>query len=76
VSTGFNPRHVIGRRIVAVEMNTVKVKDEGYGGRMHDPRITLDDGSTLRFVVEEHPEGAEYGVNIVRHNAPSRRKEK
>ena len=33
---------------------------------MHDPVIYLDDGSSIAFLVEEHPEGAEYGVNIVR----------
>jgi hypothetical protein len=33
---------------------------------MHAPRIFLDDGSHLYFVVEEHPDGGEYGVNIGR----------
>lgn len=32
---------------------------------MHSPTIVLDDGTKVRFVVEEHPDGGEYGVDIV-----------
>jgi len=32
-----------------------------------NPIITLDDGSTLTFVVEEVEDGSCYGVAIIRH---------
>lgn len=59
-------RHLVGRRIVAVDMRSFK-SGEGRGKRVcHDPVVTLDDGSVLSFVVEETDSGDCYGVSIVR----------
>lgn len=58
-------KRLIGRTIAAIDLDA---SWEGEGRNrvlMHAPTITLDDGTTLRFVVEEHPEGGEYGVDIV-----------
>ena len=59
-----NPRHLIGKKIVAVDMQPF---DDGKGGTAHDPVITLDDGSRLCFITEEIDSGDCYGVDIVRH---------
>jgi hypothetical protein len=60
----------VGRTIVKVDMQG-RWETDTYGGcreYMHDPAITLDDGSVLRFHVEEHPtgDGGAYGVDILR----------
>lgn len=61
-------RGLVGRRIVAVDAGGSWETDE-YGGcrtHMHYPKITLDDGTVLRFRSEEHPCGAgEHGTYIV-----------
>lgn len=63
----INPKALIGRSIVAVDMQASVQGESRHDRRtMHKPLITLDDGSVLYFVVEEHPEGAEYGVDIGR----------
>lgn len=61
-------KRLIGRTIVAVDLNATWESEEGSKHRrlMHDPVFTLDDGSRLSFVVQEHPEGAEYGVCPIR----------
>lgn len=57
---------LVGRTIVAVDLNA-SWQGEGLDRvRMHNPTIHLDDGTAIRFLVEEHPEGAEYGVDLVR----------
>jgi hypothetical protein len=59
---------LIGRRIVAVDLGRSWETDLHGGGRvlMHmHPSIALDDGSVLRFLVEEHPSGTEYGVDFL-----------
>lgn len=56
---------VIGRTIVAIELDATWEGEGRWRRRMHRPTIILDDGSALRFVVEEHPDGGEYGVDIV-----------
>ena len=62
----LNPKLLVGRKIVRVEMHP-HVEGNGTDARtMHDPIIYLDDGSSLAFLAEEHPEGAEYGVHIIR----------
>lgn len=69
----LNPRHLIGRKIVRIDMNA-HVEGDGSDARtMHAPVIHLDDGSSLAFYAEEHPHSADYGVNIVRRR---QRKEK
>lgn len=61
-------RELVGRRIVAFRPGT-HVED---GKVMHEPAIDLDDGTTLVFMAEEHPQGEEYGVWIGRviHKRP------
>lgn len=63
-------KRLVGRKIVAVDLGGRWEGDGGCRVWMHDPTITLDDGSRLRFVVEEHPIGADYGVSIVRRPPP------
>lgn len=43
---------------------------------MHSPTIFLEDGSFIRFVVEEHPDGGEYGIEPVLVNEPMNRTNK
>lgn len=52
-----------GRRIVKVKVNRF---DDGrrMGTWAHDPSIYLDDGSVIRFSVEETETG-EYGVSLI-----------
>lgn len=63
----FEAKRLIGRKIVKVDMGGHWDADLYGGSRryMHDPTIALDDGTELRFVVEESPSGDHYGVNIV-----------
>lgn len=58
----FNPRWVVGRRITAVRLNATRASN---GSTMHEPEIELDNGALLRFLTEEDPDGAEYGVAII-----------
>lgn len=61
----FNPRSIIGKRVVRVEMNAYRA-GSGFGARvMHQPEIYFEDGSSIAFNTEEHPEGAEYGTDII-----------
>ena len=53
-------KKLIGRRIVMYESG--RFKDER--GWLYDPIIYLDDGSVLKFSVQEG--GSEYGVRILR----------
>jgi hypothetical protein len=56
---------IVGKKIARVEMNP-SVEGEHHDRRtMHRPVIVLEDGSRVVFVVEEHPIGAEYGVNLI-----------
>src|SRR5688572_20579923 len=77
---GLNPKWLIGRTIVAVDLGahyptqtTGSIHDDkplgerqvrDYG-KMHQPEITLDNGARLRFHTEEHPEGHEYGTKVL-----------
>ena len=71
----INPKALIGRSIVAVDMQASVQGESRHDRRtMHKPLITLDDGSVLYFVVEEHPEGAEYGVDIGRKKTKKSRR--
>lgn len=54
-------RRLVGRKIVKTEARPFS---DGRGGKTYDPRITLDDGTTLTFVVEETDDN-EYGVRVV-----------
>lgn len=67
-------RELIGKRIVGF---TTDPKPDGRGGTCHDPAIRLDDGTSLRFYVEETDLG-EYGVgvNVIRIGGKARRNRK
>lgn len=57
---------LIGRKIVRIDEQPQVVGDgPGLKKTMHDPIIYLDDGSEIVCVVEEHPEGGEYGVKLI-----------
>jgi hypothetical protein len=57
----FNPKWIIGRTIVAVDM---KPFSDGRGGTVHDPAFTLDNGAKVSFITEETYD-RDYGVNIL-----------
>ena len=62
-------KQLVGRTIVKAEpcggISDANA-DEVVQTWMHNWVLTLDDGSQLALVVEEHPDGGEYGVDIVR----------
>ncbi len=77
MSRMVSARELLGRTIVAFDPGTSVEAGQYTDGsptseraRMHTPRITLDDGSTLYFVTEEHPAGVFYGTFIGRTNRP------
>lgn len=53
-------KHLVGRTIVAVDFGPF---DDGRGGTVHAPRITLDNGRVVYFTTEETEVG-EYGTLI------------
>ena len=59
-------KRLVGRRIVAADARATYEGDPGSKDRrwMHDWKLRLDDGTIVYFVVEEHPLGAEYGIDI------------
>jgi len=64
-------RLLLGRTIVGVDMRSWV--DHAPGGRrrtFHDPHLTLDDGSVLRFLVREPDGGSEYGIELIRDPPP------
>lgn len=67
----FNPKWIIGRTIVACEMNPFDSGD-GHMSVAHNPVITLDNGARLKFMAEEAADG--YGIDIVYFAASQRRK--
>lgn len=62
ITTPFLAGQLIGRKILLVDLRAF---DDGRGGRAFAPEITLDDGSTLSFVVQETETG-EYGIEMQR----------
>ena len=56
---------LVGRTIVKAEPNTSWEGEGSNRVRMHNWELTLDNGRMVRFMVEEHPDGAEYGIDIV-----------
>lgn len=56
---------LVGRKIVKAESNAHWEGERSTRTRMHNWELTLDNGRTVRFMAEEHPEGGEYGVDIV-----------
>lgn len=55
-------KRLVGRKIVKVDLNPQTIQ----GVKLTSPVLTLDDGTALRFVAEESPDGGEYGVAMVR----------
>jgi hypothetical protein len=53
-------RHLVGRRIMAVDFRPF---DDGRGGTAHNPVLTLDNGRRVTFTTEETEVG-EYGTLI------------
>lgn len=60
--SGFNPKWIIGRKVVRVEMNAF---DNAPYGQAHNPRIYFDNGASIAFVTEELESGSDYGTAIV-----------
>ena len=58
-------REIVGKRITAFENPTARARNYGNTKYHPDPRIWLDDGSCLYFVVEE-TDHDEYGVFVGR----------
>jgi hypothetical protein len=58
-------RYLVGRTIAAVELHPFETGRYRAQGTSFAPVITLDDGTELRFLVQE-TEGSEYGVEIIR----------
>lgn len=57
-------RRLVGRTIVAVDLRPFDAgSDESPRGTTFAPVLTLDDGTRVRFVVDE-TEGSEYGVTV------------
>lgn len=56
---------IVGRTIIGAAPNTSWEGEGIHRTQMHDWTITLDNGRMLRFLVEEHPDGADHGVDIV-----------
>lgn len=63
--SGLNPKWLIGRTIVAVEMNAYRARESPVDRTLaHQPVITLDNGARLLFITDETDFG-EYGTTIV-----------
>ncbi len=60
--TGFRSRDVIGRKIIAVNLNRFP---SGNGTWSFDPEFTLDDGSVLCFSVSEVEDASCYGIDPI-----------
>lgn len=60
-------KRLVGRTIAAVDLGGSWETDIHGGSRvyMHFPTVTLDDGTVLSFIAEEHPSGdSTYGIEI------------
>lgn len=65
-----NARLLVGRTIVAVDLQSYDdeiATGKKTGQRIHDPRITLDNGAVITFIVQETDNGATYGVLPMYH---------
>lgn len=56
-------RWLVGKKIADVKWRTF---DDGREGEATDPLITLSDGSSIEFVVQETDVGC-YGVAVIYH---------
>ena len=56
----FDKRRVIGRKIVAVEMNPFP---DGHGRTTYDPTFILDNGAKLYFITHELENANGYGID-------------
>jgi hypothetical protein len=60
----FNPKWILGKKVVMVEMNLFDAGTARHNRAAHNPRIYFEDGSSIAFTTEE-TEGSEYGTGIV-----------
>lgn len=60
----FNPRWIIGRKIVEVDMHPFATGLHQPMGTTYAPVFTLDNGARIKFSVDETEVG-EYGVRPV-----------
>ena len=58
-------KRMVGRRIIKAEPCADVEGEHSNAVWMHGWRLTLDDGTVLSFMTEEHPDGGEYGTDIV-----------
>jgi len=72
MARNINPKWLIGRTIVAVDMRPFDSRMDNKTA--YDPLITLDNGAQLTFTTQETDTG-EYGTAISYHPKPKRRKD-
>lgn len=62
----FNPKWIIGRKIVAVDMNPFEAAPETPSANrtVFDPVFTLDNGARVKFLTTETEVG-EYGIDVI-----------
>lgn len=65
-------KFIVGRKIVKAEPNGSWEGENSNGVWMHDWTLTLDDGSQLVFLTEEHPDAGKYGIDLIRREPPTR----
>lgn len=71
----FNPKWIIGRTIVGVDMRRFSTGRTSYGTVAHDPVITFDNGAVIYFTTEETEIG-EYGTAITYVPPPPKKRRK
>jgi hypothetical protein len=59
-------RFLVGRKIVAVELNRFDSGHKGSRRWTFDPVFVLDDGSRITFNVDETDYGCDYGISVSR----------
>ena len=59
-------REIVGKRIIAFNPGSYASRGERGNTTIHEPTITLEDGSFLYFVTEENHNGESYGVFVGR----------
>jgi hypothetical protein len=57
---------LVGRKIVGLDLRSW-VDSRGL---RHDPKITLDNGAILYFIVSETDDGSIYGITPIYHRIP------
>lgn len=71
MSMPFNPRWLLGRTIVAVELNRFRARESPDDRTMtSNPTLFLDNGASLSFFVDE-TDGDGYGISLI-YTSPAR----